>query len=68
MWLLLRRPDHSLEIELDALADGGQILGGFPTITEARTARATQEKADKEAAARRAEEARTDRQKDLFDA
>lgn len=52
MWLLLRRPDHSLEIELDALADGGQILGGFPTITEAREARERQRAKDEAEALR----------------
>lgn len=52
MWLLLRRPDHSLEIELDALADGGQILGGFPTITEAREARERQRLKDEAEALR----------------
>lgn len=52
MGLLLRRPDHSLEIELDALADGGQILGGFPTITEAREARELQRLKDEAEALR----------------
>jgi len=52
MWLLLRRPDHSLEIELDALADGGQILGGFPTMPEAREARERQRAKDEAEAMR----------------
>lgn len=60
MWLLLRRPDHSLEIELDALADGGQILGGFATITEARAARERQRAKDE------AEALRERGQRDLF--
>jgi len=61
-WLLLRRPDHSLEIELDALADGGQILGGYPTMPEAREAR------DKQRAKDEAEALRDAGQRSLFDA
>ena len=60
MWLLLRRPDHSLEIELDALADGGQILGGYPTMPEAREARERQRAKDE------AEALRERGQRDLF--
>lgn len=52
MWLLLRRPDHSLEIELDALASGGQILGGYPTMPEAREARDKQRAKDEAEALR----------------
>lgn len=60
MWLLLRRPDRTLEIELDALADEGQILGGFPTIGEAREARERQRAKDE------AEALRERGQRDLF--
>ena len=41
-WLLLRLPSGALEVELDALAGDGEILGGYPTITEAREARERQ--------------------------
>lgn len=61
-WLLLRRPDHSLEIELDALADGGQILGGFATMPEAREARERQRAKDE------AEALADAGQRSLFDA
>jgi len=62
MWLLLRRPDRSLEIELDALADGGQILGGYPTRPEAVEARERQRAKDE------AEALRDAGQRSLFDA
>jgi len=51
-WLLLRRPSGALEVELDALADEGQILGGFPTIGEAREARERQRAKDEAEALR----------------
>lgn len=62
MWLLLRLPSGRLEIELDALADGGQILGGYQTMPEAREAR------DRQRAKDEAEALRERGQKDLFDA
>ena len=51
-WLLLRRPDRSLEVELDALAPACPVLGSYPTITEARTARDRQREADEREALR----------------
>lgn len=59
-WLVLRLPSGSLEIELDALASEGQIIGGFPTITEAREARERQRLRDE------AEALRAAGQKELF--
>lgn len=59
-WLLLRRPDQTLEVDLDALAAEGQVLGGYPTITEARAARDRQRLRDELAALRAAG------QRDLF--
>lgn len=52
MWLLLRLPSGTLEVELDALAADGRILGGYPTITEARVARDRQREADEREALR----------------
>lgn len=59
-WLLLRRADGTLEVELDALADAGQILGGYPTRPEAVAARDRRQEADEREAMRDAG------QKDLF--
>ena len=51
-WLLIRLPTGTLSVELDALADEGQILGGFPTIGEAREARERQRAKDEAEAMR----------------
>ena len=51
-WLLLRRPDRALEVELDALAPACPVLGSYQTITEARTARDRQREADEREALR----------------
>ena len=60
MWLLLRLPSGALAVELDVLADEGQILGGFPTIGEAREAR------ERQAALDELEALRDAGQRDLF--
>lgn len=51
-WLLIRLPSGTLEVELDALAPACPVLGSYPTITEARTARDRQREADEREALR----------------
>ena len=53
-WLLLRLPSGALEVELDAFATAGRILGKFPTRPAAVEARETQAQRDEREALRAA--------------
>ena len=51
-WLLLRLPSGALDVELDAFAESGRILGKYPTRPEAVEARERQEQKDEREALR----------------